>query len=54
MPEVSSGTAASLSRRATEHGIGRISLPKPLTSFIGREHELAQANGCSRTAIWSR
>ena len=43
MPDVSSGTAASLSRRATEHGIGRISLPKPLTSFIGREHELAQA-----------
>src|SRR5689334_4537927 len=43
MPEVPSGKAASLSRRATEPGIGRISLPKPLTSFIGREHELAQA-----------
>ena len=24
-------------------GAGRISLPKPLTSFIGRERELAQA-----------
>ena len=43
MPEVSSGTAASLSRRAIGPGIGRISLPKPLTSFIGRERELAQA-----------
>jgi hypothetical protein len=30
MPDVSSDTA-------------RISLPKPLTSFIGRERELAQA-----------
>ena len=30
MPDVSNDTA-------------RISLPKPLTSFIGREHELAQA-----------
>ena len=30
MPDVLSGTAA------------RISLPKPLTSFIGRERELAQ------------
>ena len=43
MPEVSSGTAASLSRRAIGPGIGRISLPKPLTSFVGRERELAQA-----------
>ena len=43
MPDVSSGTAVSLSQRAIEHGIGRISLPKPLTSFIGREHELAHA-----------
>ena len=43
MPEVSSGTAASLSRRAIGPGIGRISLPKPLTSFVGREGELAQA-----------
>jgi predicted ATPase/DNA-binding CsgD family transcriptional regulator len=32
MPDVSSGTA-------------RISLPKPVTSFIGRERELAQAKG---------
>src|SRR5690242_10705180 len=43
MPEVSSGTVASLSRRAVGPGAGRISLPKPLTSFIGRERELAQA-----------
>src|SRR5438876_6583477 len=43
MPEVSSGTVAPLSRRATGRGAGRVSLPKPLTSFIGREHELAQA-----------
>jgi predicted ATPase len=45
MPEVSSGTAAWLSRGAIGPGIGRISLPKPLTSFIGRERELAQARG---------
>jgi predicted ATPase/DNA-binding CsgD family transcriptional regulator len=43
MPDVSSGTAAPLSRPAVEPGAGRISLPKPLTSFIGRERELAQA-----------
>src|SRR5215472_15586612 len=43
MPKVSSGTAAWLSRGAIGPGIGRISLPKPLTSFIGRERELAQA-----------
>jgi predicted ATPase len=43
MPEVSSGTVAPLPRRATGPGAGRVSLPKPLTSFIGREHELAQA-----------
>jgi predicted ATPase len=43
MPEVSSGMAASLSRRAIEPATGRISLPKPLTSFVGRERELAQA-----------
>ena len=43
MPDVSSDTAAALSWGATEPGIGRISLPKPLTSFIGRERELAQA-----------
>src|SRR5499427_8613763 len=36
MPDLSSGTA-------TEPHVGRISLPKPLTSFIGRERELAQA-----------
>src|SRR6516225_4353211 len=43
MPEVSSGTVASPSRRAVGPGADRISLPKPLTSFIGRERELAQA-----------
>ena len=43
MPDISNGTAAPLSRTAVEPGAGRISLPKPLTSFIGREHELAQA-----------
>ena len=43
MPEVSSGTVAPLPRRAAGPGAGRVSLPKPLTSFIGREHELAQA-----------
>jgi predicted ATPase len=43
MPEVSNGTAASPSWRAIEPGTGRISLPKPLTSFVGRERELAQA-----------
>ena len=43
MPDFSSGTAAPLSRPAVEPGAGRISLPKPLTSFIGRERELAQA-----------
>ena len=43
MPEVSSGKVAPLSRRAMGPGAGRMSLPKPLTSFIGREQELAQA-----------
>ena len=43
MPEVSSGTVAPMSRRGLGPGAGRISLPKPLTSFIGRERELAQA-----------
>ncbi len=43
MPEVSSDRVAALSRRAVGPGPGRISLPKPLTSFIGRERELAQA-----------
>jgi len=43
MPDVSSGTAAPPSGPAAGPGAGRISLPKPLTSFIGRERELAQA-----------
>ena len=43
MPGVPSVTVASPSRRAMGPGAGRISLPKPLTSFIGRERELAQA-----------
>jgi len=43
MPEVSNGTAASPSWRAIEPGTRRISLPRPLTSFVGRERELAQA-----------
>ena len=43
MPDISNGTAVPLSRTAVEPGAGRISLPKPLTSFIGRERELAQA-----------
>jgi predicted ATPase/DNA-binding CsgD family transcriptional regulator len=43
MPDVVSGTVAPLSRRAIGPGADRISLPKPLTSFIGRERELAQA-----------
>src|SRR5262245_38383054 len=37
------GHAAPLSRGRPGPGIGRISLPKPLTSFIGRERELTQA-----------
>jgi predicted ATPase/DNA-binding CsgD family transcriptional regulator len=43
MPDVSSDPAAPRSRRATGPGGSRGSLPKPLTSFIGRERELAQA-----------
>ena len=43
MPEDSSVTVASPFRGPPGPGIGRISLPKPLTSFIGRERELAQA-----------
>jgi hypothetical protein len=43
MPDVPSGTAAASSRPTTEARVDRISLPKPLTSFIGRESELAQA-----------
>ncbi len=43
MPDVSNVTAAPLSLGPIGPGTGRISLPKPLTSFIGRERELAQA-----------
>ena len=43
MPEVSSGEVDPPSRRATDRDASRGSLPKPLTSFIGRERELAQA-----------
>ena len=43
MPDVSSGTPVPLAGPAVEPGAGRIRLPKPLTSFIGRERELAQA-----------
>lgn len=43
MPDDSNVTAAPLSLGPIGPGIGRISLPKPLTSFIGRERELAQA-----------
>ena len=43
MPDISNGTAAPLSCPAAGPGAGRIGLPKPLTSFIGRERELAQA-----------
>ena len=42
MPEDSNNTA-SLSHGVIGPGIGRISLPRPLTSFVGRERELAQA-----------
>jgi predicted ATPase/DNA-binding CsgD family transcriptional regulator len=41
MPDVTSGTPRS--RRAAESGASRVSLPKPLTSFVGRQGELAQA-----------
>jgi predicted ATPase/DNA-binding CsgD family transcriptional regulator len=43
MPDVSGGTVAPLSRHAIEPDSSRISLPKPLTSFIGRGRELALA-----------
>ena len=43
MPDISSGPAAPRSRHATGPGRSAGSLPKPLTSFIGRERELAQA-----------
>jgi predicted ATPase/DNA-binding CsgD family transcriptional regulator len=43
MPDLSSGAGAPPSGPAIEPRAGRISLPKPLTSFIGRERELTQA-----------
>ena len=43
MPDVFSGPAAPRSRHAALPGAGLGSLPKPLTSFIGRERELAEA-----------
>jgi len=43
MSGVPNDKAAPLAGHAAERGVGRISLPKPLTSFIGRERELAQA-----------
>jgi non-specific serine/threonine protein kinase len=43
MPEVSSGSREPRSEPAAWPGALRGALPKPLTSFIGRERELAQA-----------
>jgi predicted ATPase/DNA-binding CsgD family transcriptional regulator len=43
MPDVSSGTVASPSLRATGPHAAHGGLPRPLTSFIGRERELAEA-----------
>src|SRR6516225_10750206 len=43
MPDVFSDPVAPRSRRATGPAGSRGSLPRPLTSFIGRERELAQA-----------
>ena len=43
MPDFSSRPAAARSRPAVEPGFGRVSLPKQLTGFIGRERELTQA-----------
>ncbi len=43
MPDVPSGMVAPPSRRAVGPDASQGSLPRPLTSFIGREHELAQA-----------
>jgi non-specific serine/threonine protein kinase len=43
MAKVASGTEARRSRHGIGRGAGQISLPKPLTSFIGRERELSQA-----------
>lgn len=42
MPDVSSGTVVPPSRRAIDHDASRASLPRPLTSLIGRESELGQ------------
>jgi hypothetical protein len=43
MPDVSSGTTVPPTGRADLPGAGKLVLPRPLTSFIGRERELAQA-----------
>src|SRR5215471_1080997 len=43
MPEVSSGAREPRSGHAAWPGALRGALPKPLTSFVGRERELAQA-----------
>src|ERR1043166_8413476 len=43
MPDVSSGTVAPPSRRVAGPDAAPGNLPRPLTSFIGRERELAQA-----------
>ena len=43
MPEVSSGARGPRPESAAWPGALRGALPKPLTSFIGRERELAQA-----------
>src|SRR5262252_9449045 len=43
MPDVSSGTGGPRSEPVAWPGVRRGGLPKPLTSFIGRERELAQA-----------
>ena len=43
MSDVSGDAMVSPSRRAAEPETGRGTLPKPLTSFIGRQQELAQA-----------
>ncbi len=43
MPDVPTGAAVPPSGHAIGGGSSKISLPKPLTSFIGRERELAQA-----------
>ena len=43
MPDVLSDAVDPPSRRAIDRNASRGSLPKPLTSFTGRERELAQA-----------